>query len=180
MKIALVALLFAVSALAQDRPGALPAACGPKNVSFHVQLDESQHPLAKPETGMAMVYFIQDNGMGYGIGNFLYQHFTLKIGMDGAWVGAYKKNSYFAVSVVPGEHHVCANVQSNLSVGHLQSLAHFTAAPGKVYYFHTQFLGGEFISRYPFPEYVSFNQIDSDEGKYLIATYPLSLSKPAK
>ena len=40
------------------------------------------------------------------------------------------------------EHHVCANVQSDKSEGLLVALAHFTAEPGKVYYFRTRFLGG--------------------------------------
>lgn len=129
MRIALVALLFAASAFAQNRSAALPAACGPKNVSFDLQLVDSKRKLVQPDPGKAIVYFIQDNGFMDKL-----QHLTLKIGMDGAWIGAYKKNSYFTVSVEPGEHHVCANVQSHFSAGQLLALSHFTAVPGQVYY----------------------------------------------
>jgi hypothetical protein len=41
-------------------------------------------------------------------------------------------------------------------------LVHFTAEAGKVYYFR------------------SLEQADSDEAKYLIANYPLSISTPKK
>jgi hypothetical protein len=52
-------------------------------------------------------------------------------------VGAYEHNAYFAVSVEPGDHHVCANLQSNHSAG-VMALAHFSAEPGKVYYFRAR------------------------------------------
>lgn len=163
MKNALVALFFAVSAFGQDRSGVVAAACGPMNVS--VKPGNSQQTLAQPAPGKATVYFIQDDGPG---GN--HQHYTLRIGLDGAWVGAYKHNSYFTVSVRPGEHHVCANVQSNSSAGQNLAFAHFTAEPGKVYYFRTQFLAG-LTTLYPVYPYLVLDQPDSDQAKYLIASY---------
>jgi hypothetical protein len=174
MKIALVALLFAASAFAQSQYVALPTTCGPDKTHFEVTLDKSEHTLAQPEVGKALVYFIQDDGL---YGN--HEHFTVRIGLDGAWVGAYKNNSYFAVSMSPGEHHLCANVQSQFSVGSLVALAHFTAEAGKVYYFRTQFLGG-MTSNEPIPPYLSLDQPDSDQAKYLIDSYPLSVSKRKK
>ena len=118
MRIIGLVMLFAVSAFAQVPPAVAPAACGPENVSFNVKLDESQHALAQPEPGKALVYFIQEKGAdAFGV--------TTKIGLDGTWVGASKNSSYFAVSVEPGEHHVCANVQSFR--GHPVGLVHFTA-----------------------------------------------------
>jgi len=174
MKIALVALFFAVSAFAQGPPVGVAAACGRKNVSFAVKLGDPQQTSAQPEPGKAMVYFIQDDGPGGD-----HQHYTLRIGLDGTWVGAYKHNSYFTVSVEPGEHHVCANVQSNSSAGLNLALAHFTAEPGKVYYFRTQFLAG-LTTQYPVYPYLVLDQPDSDQAKYLIASYPLSVSQPDK
>jgi hypothetical protein len=96
----------------------------------------------------------------------------LKIGLDGAWVGAYRENAVFAVSVEPGEHHICANVQSNLELGHSLTFAHFTAEAGKVYYFRTH-LGA-------YSGYMEIDQPDSDQAKYLISIYPSSESKPKK
>ena len=50
----------------------------------------------------------------------------MKLAVDGAWVGANHGNSYFSVSVEPGEHHVCVTLQSSL-VAQRVELAHFTA-----------------------------------------------------
>jgi hypothetical protein len=143
-------------------------------VNFDVKLGDPQQTLAQPEPRKATVYFIQDDGPG---GN--HQHYTIRIGLDGVWVGAYKHNSYFTVSVGPGEHHVCANVQSNSSAGLNLALAHFTAEPGQVYYFRTQFLAG-LTTQYPVYPYLELDQPDSDQAKYLIASYPPSVSQPKK
>jgi hypothetical protein len=93
-------------------------------------------------------------------------------------VSAYKHNSYFAVSVEPGEQHVCANLQSSHSAGLVVTLAHFTAEPGKDYYFRTRFLVTGRIGAAP--PYVDLDPVDSDEAQYLIASYPLSISQPKK
>lgn len=172
MKIALAALLFVASACAQAQFADLPAACGPSNVIFKVKLDNTQHTLAQPEPGKALVYFIQDDGPA---GNA--QHYTLKIGLDSAWAGAYKTNSYLTASVEPGVHHVCANVQSGPFLGSLVSLAHFSAESGKVYFFHTRFIAGVPGEA---PPYLVLDPVDSDEAKYQIATFPLSVSQPRK
>lgn len=174
MKSAIAVLLFAVSAVAQNSSAVVPAACGSIGVSYDVKLDDSQHTLAQPEPGMARVYFIQDSGLWAK-----HQYYTLKIGLDGTWVGAYKQNSYFTVSVQPGERHMCVNVQANSSVGKLVELAHFTAEAGKVYYFRTRFVGG-IRTLYPAPPYLDLDRVDSDQAKYLIAYYPLSVSHPKK
>ena len=167
MRFVLIALFFATSAFAQNPTAALPPACGPENVAFKVKLDSSQHALARPEPGKALVYFIQDDGP---FGN--HQHYTMKIGLDGAWVGAYKQNSYFTVSLEPGEHHICANVQSDSFIPSLLSLAHFSAELGRVYFFHTKYLAGIPGSAVP---YLDLDPVDSDQAKYLIATSPLSV-----
>ncbi len=169
MKMVLAVMILAASASAQGRSFRIASACGPKNVSFDVKLDESRHTPTQPEPGKAIVYFIQDDGP-WGE----HQHHTLKIALDGAWVGAYKWNSYFSVPVKPGVHHVCANVQSNYPVGSQIALAHFTAEPGETYYFRTRFLNG--MNGMDIPSYVELDALDSDEGKYLIAFYPLSIS----
>jgi hypothetical protein len=68
--------------------------------------------------------------------------------------------------VEPGEHHVCA------SSGPAIALAHFAAEAGKVYYFRTRAFGSE--NQFIF----DFDPIDSDQGQHLIASYPLSVSRP--
>jgi hypothetical protein len=116
----------------------------------------------QPEPGKVSVYFIQEKGAdAFSV--------TTKIGVDGTWVGANKNSSYFAVSVEPGEHHVCANVQSFR--GHPVGLVHFTAELGRVYYFNTRIVYGEEEAVTLF-----FDAVDSDQAKHLIASLPLSVS----
>src|ERR1700691_5978154 len=99
MKAAFITLLLVSSALAQVPSNGVASACGPGDASFAVKLDKTQHTLTQPDSGKALVYFIQENG-------------TARIGLDGTWVGANKNNSYFSVPVEPGEHHVCADVRT--------------------------------------------------------------------
>jgi hypothetical protein len=167
-KVAALTLLFAASALAQTPPAVVSAACGPENASFKVKLDNSQHALAQPEPGKALVYFLHDAGTSAQLG-----YPTVKLGMDGAWLGANHGDSYFQVSVQPGEHHLCATLQSSV-VEQRVELAHFTAEAGKVYYFRTQLVTSRTI------ELLELAPIDSDQGKYLIASFPLSISSPKK
>lgn len=99
MKVALIVLLFAAPALAQSLFAALPGACGPANVSFNVKLDDTQHTPPLPEPRKAQAYFIQDKGVyPFGIGGTV----ESTIGIDGAWVGQNKNNSYFSAPVEPG------------------------------------------------------------------------------
>jgi hypothetical protein len=172
MKHILIALFLTTSAFAQNQSVILAAACGNAKVSFEVTEDSSDHALPQPEPGKALVYFIQDDGPDGDR-----QHYTVRIGLDGAWAGAYKSNSWFAVPVEPGEHHVCANVQSNSSAALNVALAHFTAEPGKVYYFRTRFLAG-LATLYPIHPYLALDQPDSDQARYLIALFPLSGAQP--
>jgi len=162
-------MFLAVSAWGQTTAYQAAAACGSRDTTFDVT-EVAQSAPAQPDPSKALVYFIQDDGPGGG-----HQHYTVRIGVDGAWVGAYKHNSYFTVSVEPGEHHVCANVQSKSSAGLNLALAHFTAEPGKVYYFRTQFLAG-LNTQYPIYPYLALDRPDSDQALYMIATYPVSQS----
>lgn len=159
MKIALIALLFAASAVAQNPPAALPAACGPENVHFEVKLDKSRHTLEQPEAGKVRVYFLQDS-------------FSASIGLDGEWVGANRGHSYFSVSVAPGEHHLCAKVDAPMD--HPTELLHFTAEAGKVYYFRGRVVPPQS------GVYLFFEQSDSDEAEYLLSSYSLGISQIKK
>jgi Protein of unknown function (DUF2846) len=168
MKIALITLALAASAFAQVAPTGSSAACGAWNVSFKVKVDESQHTLAQPDPEKARVYFIQDAGTSMGLA-----YPTVKMGMDGQWVGANRLNSYFSVSVEPGEHHVCVTLQSSL-VAQRVELAHFTAEAGKTYYYRTQLVMSRSV------ELLELDPIDSDQGRYLVALFPRSVSNPKK
>jgi hypothetical protein len=161
MKSAFLVVLLAASAFAQEPSGVATSACGPKSATFQVRLDKSQHTLAQPDPGKALVYFIQENGA------------AARTGLDGSWAGANKNSSYFAVSVEPGEHHVCADVQTPRGIpGVPVGLLHFTAEAGRVYYFDARVVYGA-------ESYLFLGAIDSDQAKYLIDSLPLSVSTPS-
>lgn len=166
MKVALVAVLSVASIFAQTSPAAPPLACGPENVSFKVKLNESPHMPEQPEPGKARVYFFQDAGTNQTLG-----YPTVKVAMDGAWAGANHGNSYFSVSVEPGEHHVCIALQSSI-VAQRVELAHFTAEAEKVYYYRTRLVVSRSV------ELLELDPIDSDQGRYLIGTFRQAVSSP--
>jgi hypothetical protein len=186
MKAALVVLLFAVSAVAQDQVAitAAESACGPKNIKFDVKPDTIQHPTGQPEPGKALIYVVEDLGQcpGCFTSNSLAGFFNdvdqavTKIGMDGTWMGANRGSSYIFFAIDAGEHHLCMNWQSRLE-GRAPAfaMANFTAEEGKVYYFRERVFPGH-GGDYSF----DLDSVNSDEGKYLIAISPASVSHPKK
>ncbi len=143
-----------------DQPAMAPA-CGDMNVSMAVKLSNANQTVAEPEPDKAEIYFIQDTGLGTTLA-----YPTTKIGIDGKWVGANKKDSYFSVPVDPGEHHLCAAIQSSYLRNDIE-LAHLTTEAGKVYYYRTRIIMSK-----DGPVYLGFVPVDSDEAQYMIASYP--------
>ena len=167
MKVILVGILFSVTTLAQNLPSRIAPACGPGDLSFKVKLDKSQHTVVQPPSGDAQVYFIQDKGSApLGIGAAVLS----RNGIDGQWVGMNKNNSYFSVSVKPGEHHVCAFVGVDGPV----ELSEFKAEAGHVYYFR------ERLVPTGYGWFWFLNPVNSDEANHLIESFPLSVSHPRK
>jgi len=184
MKATLVVLLFAVSAIAQDQTAisAAEAACGSKDVKFEAKQDTNQHPTSQPEAGKALVYVIEDLGECSGCtpnGNSFFNDVDqalTRVGVDGAWVGANRGSSYFFLATDPGEHHLCINWQSRLAFrSRAFAMANFTAEEGKVYYFRERVFPGEH-GDYSF----DLDSVNSDEGKYLVASYAFSVSHAKK
>ncbi len=173
MKIALIVLLGAASIcgqVAKSRPltGIAKAACGSEYVTFKVKLDKSQHAVTQPEAGKARVYFFHDAGTDSLLG-----YPTVKLGMDGAWLGANHGNSYFSVTAEPGEHHVCVTLQSSI-VDQRVELAHFMAEAGRIYYFRTRLVMSRSV------ELLELEPIDSDQGQYMIESSALGVSSVKK
>jgi hypothetical protein len=106
---------------------------------------------------------------------------TIRVGLNGNWVGANQGTSYISFTVDTGEQHLCANWQSvwkQLSSQH--SFTSFTAEAGKTYFFRVM-VG--FQSYTPGPSStansvvcsIDLQPVNPDEGKYLIASSPLSV-----
>jgi hypothetical protein len=117
MRIIILLMLLTVFAFAQDQSADIVAACGPKDVNLAVKADDSRHTVSQPDPGKALIYFVKETGSAI----CLLGPCVTSIWLDGPWVGAFKHNSYFSISVDPGEHHACMNVQSPTPLGKLMA-----------------------------------------------------------
>lgn len=168
LKAAMVFFLLASPAFAQNKstePAVAPG-CGPFGAEFKVTRKD-QHPVTQPNEEKALVYFIEDDREYAAL-----RKPTVLAGLDGRWVGATHGNSYFYFSVAPGERHLCASRQGS---SQMRAVAHFTAEPGKVYYFAVKNRTGLHQN-----DAIDFGPLDSDEGLLLASTFPLSTSQLKK
>lgn len=182
MKTALAILLLVSSALAQDHAAIVAAesACGPAQVSFSAIADGNQHPNPQPDPDKALVFVIGDLGQCTTCTNnhtiiTNVDSAVVKVGVDGSWMGANRGNSYLYFDLTPGEHHLCVNWQSRWSErAHAFAMANLNAEAGKVYYFRARLFPGEADF------FLDLDATNSDQGKYLVASTPYSVSHPKK
>lgn len=175
MKTILFALMLALSAslYAQDRPAFVPA-CGPAQEKFEVALRDQAEP-APIENGKALIYVIQDDTAFDST-----PRPTTRIGVDGNWIGATRSNSYLRAAIDPGEHHLCVRWQGFVAfrMGMKMAALHFTAEPGKSYYFRVRNWYTSNHSRAGGD--IDFAALDTDEGQLLANQYSFSSSHPKK
>jgi hypothetical protein len=170
MKIPFALLLLSLPAFAADQSqkvSAAPAACGPDNVRFVVKSTAGGSPALQSEPGKALVYVVEQ----YERPRNELAKPTIRVGLDGAWVGANRSTSYLSFSVEPGEHHLCSDWQSiPLTLVHLRpSLATLTAEPGQTYYFRAR-VTEHSLSLWT----LDLDPVNSDEGRMLVEGSPRS------
>jgi hypothetical protein len=86
---------------------------------------------------------------------------TMRVGLDGSWIGAVRGNLYIANSVSPGEHHLCVQWQSTFkSYTEKAAFASFTANANQQYYFRIEIL---------YPGGLKLETINPDEAKFLLS-----------
>ena len=161
MKTIAAIFLLSCCAFGQDKAAvsATEAGCGPQDAKFEAKSDASQHPVPSPEDGKALIYFVADGRL------------TSPFGVDGKWVGAVNGGRYFFVAIEPGEHHICAMLQSFLPLrGPKVSVHSLKAEAGGTYYFRTRMVGisSGFV--------LQLDQLDSDEGRWFVAWSKFSAS----
>jgi len=147
-----------------------------------VKTDNGTHAAPPPEPEKALIIFMQDDTEFDSI-----PRPTTRFGSDGTWVGATHANSYFYVSVAPGEHHLCASWQSDVGsdTSALSTAAsHFTAEGGKTYYFQARDYArrdhGAFFGSAGFFAEVTLEPVDTDEGEVLMNSFAFSSSHAKK
>ena len=157
-------------AYAQDQAATArtAAGCGPIQMQFDVKLDDTLHVLAQPEAGKAIVYIFEDDFSGP----------TMRIGVDGSWVGATTGKSFIYFTLAPGDHNVCTEWQSTVfkktseRIGAARTL---TVEAGKVYYLRMTFEEVRQTSGR-----IRFELSDNAEGQFLLSSSALSNSHPKK
>ncbi len=169
-----------IASQAQDlrKTAAATAACGPQETTFDV--DALHTPATAPtDPGKALLYIIEQESSTPGICFGRCGGLTLKLGLDGRWIGALNGSSYTVLAVEPGEHHLCVNWQSrSKKASEKVALQGFTAEAGKTYYFitHDVVTSPEAGSMANF----TVESTNPDEANMLIEAYPQVKATPKK
>lgn len=161
----LAIFLRALPVLGQDDAAAArtAAGCGPSGEMFNVQTTDVKHPVGQAEQGKALVYFFVD---------FVGAP-TMRVGVDGNWVGANNGKSYFFFQVDPGEHSVCTEWQSGTfkkSSERIGEAMHLTAEAGEIYYIRLNFSY----------QRMNLELSDAAEGHFLIGSSLFAISQPKR
>lgn len=141
------------------------AACGDPAVNFNVKRVKGQSDVLAPPADFARVVVLEA-GLGYADGYFVpkgksrpkkYKKLpqaltpTVRMGMDGQWMGALRGNDFITFTVSPGEHHLCAQLQHLGNAGTstplpMAYLSDMKASAGQTYYFQITYMmiGGNF------------------------------------
>lgn len=144
----------------------LPEACGSDSVKFDVKTDKAAtyKPGTAPATGMARIVFIHSLHSGLiMIGG----RPTIRIGVDGSWVGALHGKSYFSVDLPSGEHHLCGAWQSVFKSARKEDHAKsINLESGKTYFVQYKM---EILNNNPgSTTLTSLDVMDQDEGKFIV------------
>lgn len=164
-KLILVVFLVASPAFAQDQAAVArtAAGCGPSQQMFDVKVDDTKHPVGQPEDRKALVYFFVDYVTAP----------TMRVGVDGQWVGANNGKSYFFFQVPPGDHNVCTEWQSGTfkkTSERIGEAIQLTAEAGKTYYLRLIFAY----------QRMELELADGAEGHFLIGSSEYATSQMKK
>jgi hypothetical protein len=170
-------------ALVSAMSATLPDACGNEKVSFDVHLQKKAPAPGAPEAGQGQVIFVEKSQHPPKFaclqGGVSCDDVT-RFGVDGAWQGATKGNSYFPISVQPGVHHLCAVVGKE---AHAEPL---TVEAGHAYYFQVEFdaegtqYGTPGQPNWQVKKNVEFSMLNEDQGKYRVKASALSVATPKR
>jgi len=167
-KLLVLGLAISFISAAQSWASSPLDSCGAKDVSFQInkQKGDAAKPFSSPDK--AKLVFVQRNERCIGCS-------VTRVGIDGAWIGANKGDSYFAVTIEPGEHHVCANWGAPLARTEAKvELTDLQAEAGKVYYFETE-VASYGQNRAP---QMNLKRLSSDEGAFLVSRSEMAVATP--
>jgi len=162
-------ILMTATAFAQKENDRLQQSCGNRDIKLDVHTTK---PATDPnvEAGKSQVYVVEIAEPAFP---FDARKITIRIGLDGKWVGAVKgTHTYMQVAVTSGEHHLCAERQSvQASLEREAAFISFTAEPDQRYYFRARFTEHSGVKLDP---------VNADEGRLLISSSRLTTSTPKR
>lgn len=154
----------------------LPDACGDVKAEFDVDTHKPEGlPALTDGKAMLVVIQVMDRSGGIFFGSE-----TTRFGLDGKWIGANHGESWFAIPIEPGEHHLCGNWQGKKNAA---SIA-FTAEAGKTYFYEatvTQEIhhaGGGTVNISSMKSGFDFQNATDDEGRFRVKAFKQSKYKP--
>jgi len=170
MKPAIVLALLIVmtaTAVAQKDNDRLQPSCGQREIKLDVHTTKPATDM-NVEVGKSQVYVVEIAERAFP---FDPRKITIRIGLDGEWVGAVKgTHTYMEVAVTSGEHHICAERQSvQASLEREAGFISFTAEADKRYYFRARFTEHSGVK---------LDRINDNEGRLLISSSRLTTSTP--
>jgi hypothetical protein len=167
----LVALMLPFRALAKNLPQVedaqmqqnirtAEAACGDPAVRFNVKRIKGPSDVPAPSAGFARLVVLEQGFGWYGDEYFVPKgksrpkHYnklpqrltpTVRVGMDGQWMGALRGNDFITFTVPPGEHHLCVQFQNpenadTSSTLPMAFLSGMRADAGRTYYFQISYM----------------------------------------
>jgi hypothetical protein len=174
MKIFRLFAVLAASLASAAHAATLPASCGSDKIKFFVTSFPAKSPPPPPAAGKAQIIFFQTN-VTHGATGAIFggPDYETRFGLDGAWVAVTSNNSWFALDITPGDHHLCMAVQEDSKPAKDKTaVALFTAEPGKTYFF--QFKVVMRTEPNNNIEASMFSQIDPAEAQALLKTGQLA------
>jgi len=162
-----LSVLITATASAQKEDARLQPSCGERRIHLDVNVTKAGTD-TNVEAGKSQVYVVEVAEPAF---LFDPRKITIRIGLDGEWVGAVKgTHTYIAVAVTPGEHHVCAERQSvQASLEREAGFISFSAEPDKRYYFRARFTEHSGVN---------LERINEDEGRFIISSSRRTRSTP--
>lgn len=165
---AAIAMLFFLIAVGASKPAAAQDACGSPRVKYTVKQVAAQPPPPQPEPGKALVFVVEHQVSTPAI--CVHCAIATRVAVDGQWVGAGSGDSWFAFSLAPGPHHLCAMFQARFSsTAQDKYFAPLTVESGKTYYIETRVeaLDNQYQN-------IRLLPLNEEEGKDRVQTFPFS------
>jgi hypothetical protein len=162
--IALAVLLASTSASQERKGDRIGDSCGPDDIHFEAHASKHQSD-TMADSGKVRLYVIQIIRTPF----YMPESPTIRVGVDGRWIGATRGNSYVSASLDAGEHHLCVQWQSSLkSRSGKRAFASFNGQPGALY-FRSLFIKRGHI--------LKLERVDPNEGRGLLLSSPASISR---